>query len=43
MALSLIQQAEKLFTELSSPMREQVRQDRERLEKQAAGQLMNTG
>lgn len=35
-ALALIRQAEQLFTELGSPVREQAKRDRERLEKLAA-------
>ena len=36
-ALSLIRQAEQLFTELGSPMREQARQVREWLAKKSSG------
>jgi len=40
-ALELICQAERLFTELGSPYREQARRDRERLEKRI-GQRMGS-
>jgi len=42
-ALDLIRQAEALFLELGSPMAEQARRIRERLEKKIANERMSEG